>query len=67
MKSMTMKNFLDGLVAVLAGNAIYFLLMPHLPAVARHKLFKQDWGLWVDFAICAAIFVAVKYARRDEV
>jgi hypothetical protein len=53
-----MKNFLDALAAVLAGNAIYFLLMPHLPALARHALFKQDWGLLVDFAICAAIFAA---------
>jgi len=61
-----MKNFLDALVAVLAGNALYFLLMPQLPALARHSLFKEDWGLLVDFAICAVIFVAVKYARRDE-
>jgi hypothetical protein len=61
-----MRNFLDALLAVLAGNAIYFLLMPHLSRVARHALFKEDWGLLVDFAICAAIFVAVKYARRDQ-
>jgi hypothetical protein len=53
-------------VSVLAGNAIYFLLMPHLPRVARHALFKEDWGLLVDFAICTAIFAAVKYARRDK-
>ena len=63
---MTMKNFLDALVAVLAGNAIYFLLMPHLPTVARHRFFREDWGLLVDFAICTVIFVAVKYLRRRE-
>jgi len=63
-KNKTMKNFLDALVSVLAGNAIYFLLMPHLPRVARHALFKEDWGLLVDFAICTVIFAAVKYARR---
>jgi hypothetical protein len=61
-----MKNFLDALAAVLAGNAIYYLLMPHLAAVARHRLFREDWGLLVDFAICAAIFVAVKYVKRRE-
>ncbi len=61
-----MRNFLDALLAVLAGNAIYFLLMPHLSRVARHALFKEDWGLLVDFAICTAIFVAVKYVRRDH-
>jgi hypothetical protein len=51
---------------VLAGNAIYYLLMPHLPRVARHGLFKEDWGLLVDFAICTVIFAGVKYARRHE-
>ncbi len=66
MKSKTMKNFLDALVAVLAGNAIYYLLMPHLPTVARHRLFQEDWGLLVDFAICAMIFVAVKFVTRNE-
>jgi hypothetical protein len=66
MRKKTMKNFLEALVAVLAGNAIYFLPMPHLPAVARHTLFKEDWGLLVDFAICTTIFVAVKYAKRNE-
>ena len=65
-KRTTMKNFLDALVAVLAGNAIYFLLMPHLPAAIRHRLFKEDLGLLVDFLICTVIFVAVKYARRNE-
>jgi len=66
MRGTTMKNFLDALAAVLAGNAIYFLLMPHLPRVARHAHFKEDWGLLVDFSICTVIFAAVKYARRDE-
>lgn len=65
-KSPTISNFLDALVAVLAGNAIYFLLMPHLPTVIRHRLFKEDLGLLVDFCICTIIFAAVKYARRSE-
>ncbi|MGA3089032.1 MAG: hypothetical protein ABSD75_10495 [Terriglobales bacterium] len=60
------KNFLDALTAVLAGNAIYYLLMPHLPAVARHRLFQEDWGLLLDFVICAVVFALVKYVRRDE-
>ena len=66
MRKTTMKNFLDALAAVLAGNAIYYLLMPHLPAVARHRLFTEDWGLLLDFAICTVIFVVVKYARGRE-
>ena len=67
MKSKTIKNFVDALLAVLAGNAIYCLLMPYLPAVARHRLFQEDWGLLADFAICTVIFAAVKYLRRNEV
>jgi len=63
-KSQAVRNFLNALVAVLAGNAIYFLLMPHLPAVMRHSLFREDWGLLVDFAICTVVFVGVKIARR---
>ena len=58
------KNFFEALVAVLAGNAIYFLLMPHLPPAMRHSLFKEDWGLLVDFAICTVVFVVVKVSRR---
>ena len=65
-KGRTVKNFLEALAAVLAGNAIYYLLMPHLPAVARHRLFQEDWGLLVDFAFCTAIFAGVKYWRRNE-
>ncbi len=62
-KSLTIRNFLNALAAVLAGNAIYFVLMPHLPRVMRHSLFKEDWGLLVDFAICTIIFVGVKIIR----
>lgn len=63
-KNKTLQNFLDALLAVLAGNAIYYLLMPHLPPVVRHRLFQEDLGLLVDFAICTLIFVAVKYLYR---
>ncbi len=60
----TLTNFLDALAAVLAGNAIYFLLMPHLPRAMRHAMFKEDWGLAVDFAICTILFVALKLGFR---
>jgi hypothetical protein len=62
-KSETAKNFLDALLAVLAGNAIYYLLAPHLPGVWRHGRFVEDWGLVVDFVICTVIFIAVKLVR----
>jgi len=60
----TLRNFLEALLAVVAGNAIYFLLMPHLPPAARHSWFREDWGLVVDFGICTVLFVAVKVLGR---
>jgi len=62
-KSETIKNFLDALLAVLVGNAIYYLLAPHLPVAMRHGRFVEDWGLVVDFMICTVIFIAVKLVR----
>ena len=59
-----MKNFLEALVAVLGGNAIYFLIAPYLPTSLRHHLFREDWGLAVDFIICAALFAAIKILFR---
>jgi hypothetical protein len=55
-------NFVHALIAVLAGNAIYFLLMPHLPPAARHAPFKTDIGLAVDFWFCLVAFGLVKTA-----
>ena len=61
------RNFLKSLVAVLAGNAIYFLLMPHLPARAQHQYNRVDLGLIVDFWICVVIYGAIstiQFLRR---
>jgi hypothetical protein len=53
-------RFLRALVAVLAGNAIYFaLLVRRLPAWLRHQPFTFDAGLVLDFLICAALFLAL--------
>lgn len=56
----TKRNFLRALIAVLAGNAIYFaLLMPRLPAGAQHRIGALDLGLLLDFLICGALYVIV--------
>lgn len=65
-KNPTLRNFLDALLAVLAGNAIYYLLMPYLPRVIHHALYKEDLGLLADFAICSVIFLAVKLLLRNQ-
>jgi len=58
-------NFKRALIAVLAGNAIYFLLMPFLPPQLRHQAFRIDFGLLLDAAICAAIVLAL-WARERK-
>jgi len=59
---MLLSNFQRSLAAVVVGNLIYFALFPLLPAVLQHGITrfgigKFDWGLLIDFAICAALYV----------
>ena len=61
------RNFLKSLAAVLAGNAIYFLVMPHLPLRAQHEYNHMDLGLVIDFWICVVIYgliSTVQFLRR---
>jgi hypothetical protein len=58
-------NFVQALMAVLVGNAAYFLLMPYLPPRARHRLFQSwDLGMIVDFWFCLVAFGIVKMIAR---
>ena len=63
-------NFRDGLIAVLAGNAIYFVLMPYLPVRLQHEPYKQDLGLvlisrFVLFYSCWSAGGCGRKAARD--
>lgn len=60
------KNFVHALVAVLAGNLVYFLLMPRLPVRAQHVWFRLDLGLVVDFFFCLVIFGVIKTIAVDR-
>jgi hypothetical protein len=53
-------NFLQSLAAVLAGNIVYFLLMPHLPPAARHNPARLDLGVVVDFWFCLVFLGVIK-------
>jgi hypothetical protein len=53
-------NFVQSLIAVLAGNLVYSLLIPYLPATVRHEPFKNDLGLAIDFWFCLVAFGIVK-------
>ena len=59
-----MKRFWQSLVAVLAGNAIYFGTERFLPGPAQHQLYQIDWGLAVDFWICLVIYGLFRTVRR---
>jgi len=54
------RNFVRAFAAVVLGNAVYFLLMPHLPAGAYHAPFRLDTGLAVDFCLCLVAFGIIK-------
>jgi hypothetical protein len=52
-------NLLQGLLAILLGNLVYFLLAGHLP-LPQHRLFQVDAGLLVDFLICLALYAVIR-------
>ncbi len=57
-------NFVQSFVAVVAGNAVYYLLMPHLPPAAQHTSTRLDLGVVVDFWFCLVFLGAIKTAAR---
>jgi hypothetical protein len=55
-----------GLLAVLLGNAIYFSLAAiWLPNHLEHQPFQLDWGLALDFAICAGVYLVLLQTWRN--
>ena len=48
------------LIAIVVGNAIYFILVPHLPPAARHHPYHADLGLFVDLWFCVAIYGVIE-------
>ena len=57
------RPFWQSLIAVLAGNAIYFGVERFLPARAQHQPYQIDFGLAVDFWICLACYGLVRLVR----
>jgi len=61
----TPRRWLEYLVAILLGNAIYyFSLVPHLPDALRHKLYQMDAGMLLDFAVCAGVYGLIRLGSR---
>jgi hypothetical protein len=57
------RRFWQFLIAVLAGNAIYFSTERYLPPRAQHNTYQIDWGLAVDFWICLVCYGLVRLIR----
>jgi hypothetical protein len=53
-------NFGRSLIAVLAGNLIYYSVERYLPVAAQHQIYRVDWGLALDFALCLICYAAVR-------
>ena len=51
------------LLAALLGNLIYFVAEPFLPRAFVHELYKFDPGLFLDFALCVVIYLALMKVR----
>ena len=53
-------NFIRALLAIVAGNAVFFLLLsPRLPRWAQHAPARIDLGLVIDFWVCLTVWGAL--------
>ncbi len=61
----TPRRWLEYLVAILLGNAIYyFSLVPHLPHLLQHQGFRIDLGMLVDFCVCVGVYGLIVLAKK---
>jgi hypothetical protein len=61
----TPTRWLEYLVAILIGNAIYYVsLAPHLPEVFRHQGFQIDGGVVIDFMVCVGVYGLIRLGVR---
>jgi hypothetical protein len=66
---MTPRRWIEYLLAILVGNALYFLVLyPALPRLLQHQPFRFDAGLALDFLLCVIVYgvmcLAIVHARR---
>jgi uncharacterized membrane protein YdjX (TVP38/TMEM64 family) len=61
------QNFWKSLVAIIVGNAIYFLLLsPNLPPSGRHRVNSIDLGLVIDFWVCLVVYGVIELVLRRK-
>jgi hypothetical protein len=54
------KRWIKYLIAIVVGNAVYFLLAPLLPPAGQHHPYHADLGLFVDLWFCVAIYGVIE-------
>ena len=59
----TARRWAEYLVAILAGNILYLFIEPQLPNPMRHRMFRIDVGLGLDFLICVGVYGLVRLVR----
>ena len=59
-----MVNLLQAFVAIVLGNIVYFVLVPSLPPAARHRPFRLDLGMIIDFWFCVVAYGLIRTARK---
>jgi len=57
-------NLLQALLSIILGNLAYFLLIPSFPPVARHRPFRMDLGMVIDFWFCLVAYGLIRTARK---
>jgi hypothetical protein len=61
-------KWLEYLIAILIGNAIYYLsLAPHLPEALRPQGSQMNGGVLVDLATCAGVYGLIRLGVRLNV
>jgi hypothetical protein len=58
---MTPRRWVEYTAAILAGNAIYFLILyPDFPPALQHRPFRVDVGLVIDFFCCVVVYAVIR-------
>jgi len=61
----TPRRWVEYLISVLVGNAIYFaVLLPGLPRSLQHQPFAVDAGLVIAFLCCVLVYAAIRLGSR---
>jgi hypothetical protein len=59
-----LRRYWQPALAVIIGNTVYLLVERYLPPRARHKPFRIDWGLAVDFWFCLVFYALLRLVKK---